>query len=221
MFATLSPIMSDIDMKYENYELDKPKRKRQRLDHLSQEEKLMRRKLKNRMAAQSARDRKKVKMQDLEEEVAIIAKERNALLNQNSALRLKNEALEQENKELKRRISLLSEKPIEVQEVRGESCEWSEAFESAELICGPQQKEQVTHPFNRSLQTIVRPLMMLFVYWSLIKTLTLFSMYFTCIQKNCSIQQTLISKNQKSMSLMTSMKCQSTTKHHNWNQLKT
>jgi hypothetical protein len=43
MFATLSPIMSDIDMKYENYELDKPKRKRQRLDHLSQEEKLMRR----------------------------------------------------------------------------------------------------------------------------------------------------------------------------------
>jgi hypothetical protein len=33
------------------------------------------RKLKNRMAAQSARDRKKVKMQDLEEEVAIIAKE--------------------------------------------------------------------------------------------------------------------------------------------------
>jgi hypothetical protein len=33
------------------------------------------RKLKNRMAAQSARDRKKVKMQDLEEEVALIAKE--------------------------------------------------------------------------------------------------------------------------------------------------
>jgi len=231
MFATLSPIMTDIDIKCEDYESEKPKRKRQRLDHLSQEEKLMRRKLKNRMAAQSARDRKKVKMQDLEEEVAIIAKERNALLNQNSALKLKNQALEQENKELMRRLGLLSQKPsIEVQEVRSESCEWSETFESAELICGPQQKEQVTHPSNRSLQTIVRPLMMLFVYWSLIKTLTLFLMYFTCIQKNCSIQQILISKNQKSMSTITSMtsmtsmnsnKCQLRTKHHNWNQLKT
>jgi hypothetical protein len=43
MFATLSPITTDIDIKYENYDSEKPKRKRQRLDHLSQEEKLMRR----------------------------------------------------------------------------------------------------------------------------------------------------------------------------------
>jgi hypothetical protein len=228
MFATLSPITTDIDIKYENYDSEKPKRKRQRLDHLSQEEKLMRRKLKNRMAAQSARDRKKVKMQDLEEEVALIAKERNALLNENSALRLKNSALERENKELMRRISVLSQKSsIEVQEV-SESCGWSDSFESAELIYGPQQKEQVTHPSHRSLQTIVRPLMTLFVYWSLIKTLTIFSMYFTCIQKNCSIQLILVSKNQKSMSIMTPMmtlmnskKCLLRTKHHNWNQLKT
>ena len=48
---------------------DKPIRKRANLDHLSPEEKLMRRKLKNRVAAQNARDKKRVKMEDMELEL--------------------------------------------------------------------------------------------------------------------------------------------------------
>ena len=47
----------------------KPVRKRANLDHLSPEEKLMRRKLKNRVAAQNARDKKRVKMEDMESDV--------------------------------------------------------------------------------------------------------------------------------------------------------
>ena len=47
----------------------KPARKRANLDHLSSEEKLMRRKLKNRVAAQTARDKKRVKMEGMEAEL--------------------------------------------------------------------------------------------------------------------------------------------------------
>jgi hypothetical protein len=48
---------------------EKSVRKRANLDHSSPDEKLMRRKLKNRVAAQNARDKKRVKMEDMEGEL--------------------------------------------------------------------------------------------------------------------------------------------------------
>jgi X box-binding protein 1 len=219
-------LMSETDCSTNDFDSDmlsmtKPKRKRQRLDHLSQEEKLMRRKLKNRMAAQSARDRKKVKMQDLEQEVTILTKQRNVLLNQNQSLKQRNTSLEQQNKELLQRISLLEQKPSMKME-NNCSDDWCETFESAVLISGPQQKEQVSHPVTQTLPPMSS--MTPFVYWLIIKNLMLYSMFFTSILKNCSNQKTVIKTlAQNCRQSMTSNvnKYHYTTRHHIWDQLKT
>ncbi|KAK7066920.1 X-box-binding protein 1 [Halocaridina rubra] len=83
------------------HDATKPPRKRQRLDHLTIEEKVMRRKLKNRVAAQTARDRKKLRMDQLEAQVAELTEhigelnELTAILTeQNTQLVEKNEALQ-------------------------------------------------------------------------------------------------------------------------------
>ena len=52
----------------------KKKRIREKLDHLSHEEKMMRRKMKNRVSAQSARDRKRKLLSTLEKKIEVLCK---------------------------------------------------------------------------------------------------------------------------------------------------
>lgn len=76
--------------------------KKRRLDHLTWEEKLQRKKLKNRVAAQTSRDRKKAKLDELEETVRSL-REQNELLTQECAmLRSRNESLVTETKRLRK-----------------------------------------------------------------------------------------------------------------------
>jgi len=103
--------------------------KRQKLDHLSPFEKLSRRKLKNRVAAQVARDKKKARLEELEN----IARN----------LQRENERLTAENARLQNENAVLSSGKA----VTGGSCNCSlrkEVFpvESAALINGPLPQEQ-------------------------------------------------------------------------------
>ncbi|NXY25623.1 XBP1 protein, partial [Atrichornis clamosus] len=87
-------------------ETPQPARKRQRLTHLSPEEKALRRKLKNRVAAQSARDRKKARMTELEQQVVELEEENQKLLRENQLLRERTCNLVRENQELRCRLGL-------------------------------------------------------------------------------------------------------------------
>jgi len=129
---------------------DQPPRKRERLTHLTSEEKMFRRKMKNRIAAQTARDRKKALMTDLEETCRRLEEENDKLHVQNSKLRQEHSSVIEENDKLKR---LLSDKqpqqPQTQQEEEEETASYGQddahtvsAFGPAETINVPLPKEQ-------------------------------------------------------------------------------
>lgn len=100
--------LDDTDM-MEDFEEETCPRKRRRLTHLTPEERLMRRKLKNRVAAQVARDRKKQRMSELEEALTDMETENKLLNAENDALRLQTSQLGEENQKLRERLGLTDE----------------------------------------------------------------------------------------------------------------
>lgn len=110
--ATKTPTTITVSTPLENAMLDDlygdsdgGPRKRRRLTHLSPDEKMLRRKLKNRVAAQTARDRKKNQMSDLEIKIAALESENQKLAAENSTLKVESGTLLQENEVLKERLS--------------------------------------------------------------------------------------------------------------------
>ncbi|XP_043282035.1 X-box-binding protein 1 [Venturia canescens] len=75
--------------------------KKRRLDHLTWEEKLQRKKLKNRVAAQTSRDRKKAKLDELEDTVKALRESNERLTQECSLLRAQNESLRTESERLR------------------------------------------------------------------------------------------------------------------------
>merc|ERR1712051_610486 len=107
-------------------------RKRANLDHLSSDEKLMRRKLKNRVAAQNARDKKRVKMEDMER----LKAHAKALETRNAQLVSENERLVAQNDQLCSDANTKGDQEVNSPLVVRQSPE------SAEPTNDPQQQEQ-------------------------------------------------------------------------------
>ena len=102
-FDTASCSGSDDDyrMEFITDENGQSVRKRANLDHMTTEEKMMRRKLKNRVAAQNARDKKRVLMDDMDVTIRQLQQQNKALARQNEELLAVNRRLIAENDSLK------------------------------------------------------------------------------------------------------------------------
>merc|ERR1712037_777829 len=111
-------------------------RKRANLDHLSSDEKLMRRKLKNRVAAQNARDKKRVKMEDMEGDLERLKAHAKALETRNAQLVSENERLVAQNDQLRSDANTKGDQEVNSPLVVRQSSE------SAEPTNDPQQQEQ-------------------------------------------------------------------------------
>lgn len=81
-------------------------RKRKRLEDFTPQEKMIRRKLKNRVAAQNARDRKKERLEQLETVVSRLEKENKELKKSNEELRSNMSLLLSQNKTMRQKLGM-------------------------------------------------------------------------------------------------------------------
>lgn len=116
-----------------------PPRKRERLTHLSMEEKLNRRKMKNRVAAQTARDRKKDRVSKLEKAIHLLLEENSKLRSDNRQLMVENSRLRQEREQLQKEMHATSS-PCSSMPTPSSM----DTLESAVLINGPLPRERVS-----------------------------------------------------------------------------
>lgn len=132
--------------------------RKRKLDHLTVEEKIQRKKLKNRVAAQTSRDRKKAKMEEMECRIATQAKEIRQLTDTCKQLKKERNDLEKVCKELETRCTNMERKLLE-QEEKYEAKLTSHVIGSTTKFNGsaasynPQQLELVAESIARNVKS--------------------------------------------------------------------
>jgi hypothetical protein len=188
------------------------KKRRQRLTHLTKEEKTLRRKMANRIAAQKARDLKKIKMEDLEETVNELAKSNGNLESENKLLREKMKLLLEENRKLLARVrvsqhqeeketdkSLLVSSNIKKRKIDN-STSVSEVVESAAFYSTVVQQKQQPQNKTRNASVSMFQQMICFLIMNIINQLT-FSTISTTHAKQGDEQQSSSRVHLKQMKL--------------------
>ncbi|KAH8358228.1 hypothetical protein KR084_008803 [Drosophila pseudotakahashii] len=107
---------SSSNMEDDNPSASAPKAKKRRLDHLTWEEKVQRKKLKNRVAAQTSRDRKKARMEEMDYEIKELTDKTEILQNKCDSLQAINESLLAKNHKLDSELELLRQELAELKE---------------------------------------------------------------------------------------------------------
>ncbi|ESO95495.1 hypothetical protein LOTGIDRAFT_232105 [Lottia gigantea] len=133
----------DDDMMDEYTDSGEP-RKRRRLTHLSPDEKFLRRKLKNRVAAQTARDRKKALMSEMEIKIAQLEAEKKKLQDENTTLKIQSDSLVTENTELKQRLGQCNDGKTDL--ATSDKLETKSHRSAASAV--PLPKEQISTPLR-------------------------------------------------------------------------
>merc|ERR1712098_201011 len=102
-----------------------PMRKRANLDNLSAVERMQQRKLKNRVAAQNSRDKKKAQTEEMEKLLDQMRAEKDALAAENARLQafnnqlqIENASLIEENTEYKQKLGLITVNGSDIQQVQ-------------------------------------------------------------------------------------------------------
>lgn len=118
-------------------------RKRANLDHMSSEEKMMRRKLKNRVAAQNARDKKRVKMDDMDDRIKRLEDENKRMQDKQQELIKMNHRLIKENEMLTGKPSQKIIEPTSFIKVEPQTFEDMELSQNRVLYVPPMSPESL------------------------------------------------------------------------------